>query len=1139
MARYGRRFPPQYYSLGRFTPESAAAPLVAAGAVIGAPALAVQATTPAPVVPAGMVAGAPTVAPVGTAQAPLVAAGVLVGAPVLAAQVVVQAPLAPAGMVAGAPILVATGTAQAPLVAAGALVGAPTLATQAITPVPIAAAGMASGAPTLAATGTALAPLVAAGVLAGAPTLAPVATTFIGAVPAGVVVGAPALTGQLLVFPPFAPAAVVVGAPTLVPASPLVLLLQVAFENNPFDPIDTLVWTDISQYVATLSFTMGRQHATDQITAGSLRAMLTDVTGAFTPANLNSPYYGNGVTTGLVPGKPVRVLASYNLTEYPLWYGYTKSWTPNLHDQVNQDVQLEAADILDMLGNMYLADDTLYPNLVLALNPLAYLRLGDDLLPTNITTNVTLVDSSGTGAGSGTLIVPSPPTPPQTPYATGGNQGFLLYDPTTNIALGNVSTAQSNISSAQSAVTYAQKQLASDQQQQSSDQTQANTDKSQLSSDLSEAVSLSGSCASGASDVGTYLQAILNQANADGYTDTINSARWTNTYFGSSPMSSLGSACNSTASSAQSAVDAVLNASTVAQAVADLPAALKAVQAAIQAVQNYGTGLGNAITAVQATASQASQDGDTNTYNACENALNALYGGYSAPDDASSYWQAVQGDLQAVQSDLSYLQSDQTNINADESALATAQTDLQNAVAWSSAYIAESSSAGDPYCGAVIFSTTLLPTAGVFNQTVAVVSQPTGGSVGAFQINSAGLLTFTFGGSAEITQPSSFTNASGDTTSKVTDGNPHMLAWSLSGIGGTLTMWLDGVEMGTFTSSGLYPGVEAAGNEIVLGGFGSGGSFHADFVGSLQEAAIFGAGALTTANVAQLYTTATLMRHYETTAQRTKDCLLIALGETAYNNVPINVSGSTVCFPEVNSTVQTQAMQYIGDVVTTEIGMAFQAPDGTFTMYGRNYTKNLVSLGVWGDNEATPYHYIARNFQVPKSDEDLWPIVQLLPSTGTQSLTDSGTPTQFATTPAMVQVQSNQAITAFGPRTLQVSSVLYAYYSDVVTAAELLLARYAFPLSRVAGLTLSSTNPPNLTQQLQRGIWDRGTTQRQGPGETLFSQDSVIEQIKHHWDSLTKVLETTYSLSPFELIFMPPAPTAPAGVTVGAPALAG
>jgi len=149
---------------------------------------------------------------------------------------------------------------------------------------------------------------------------------------------------------------------------------------------------------------------------------------------------------GLVPGKPFRILGTWNGVTYPVYYGFVDSWAPKVYDVLNQDCVLQASDVLKMLAQAYICNPTLYPDAVLSFSPVAYWRCTD---PGGSTSAADISGHSNAGelvalpsgepggrfafgsqdpTGAGSLALLSS-------AFTGGGSGAILYDPATCLAL--------------------------------------------------------------------------------------------------------------------------------------------------------------------------------------------------------------------------------------------------------------------------------------------------------------------------------------------------------------------------------------------------------------------------------------------------------------------------------------------------------------------------------------------------------------------------------------------------------------------------------------------------------------------------------------------------------------------------------
>lgn len=95
---------------------------------------------------------------------------------------------------------------------------------------------------------------------------------------------------------------------------------------NPVGP-DT-VWTEITPYLRSWSFRIGATNGDDptlRYDAGTCSIVLNDGDRRFDPDNLAGPYVVAGATL-LTPMVRVRIVATWNGQDYPLYYGLADDW---------------------------------------------------------------------------------------------------------------------------------------------------------------------------------------------------------------------------------------------------------------------------------------------------------------------------------------------------------------------------------------------------------------------------------------------------------------------------------------------------------------------------------------------------------------------------------------------------------------------------------------------------------------------------------------------------------------------------------------------------------------------------------------------------------------------------------------------
>lgn len=120
-----------------------------------------------------------------------------------------------------------------------------------------------------------------------------------------------------------------------------------------------VVWTDVSNYLRSVSTDRGKNRDTDAFPAGTCQIVLSNADARFTPANLSGPYVADGKTK-IVPKVPVRVRATWDGTTYGIFFGRVNSWQDDYPGQGKdcittvtcQDVlaDLAAIDVAELLA---------------------------------------------------------------------------------------------------------------------------------------------------------------------------------------------------------------------------------------------------------------------------------------------------------------------------------------------------------------------------------------------------------------------------------------------------------------------------------------------------------------------------------------------------------------------------------------------------------------------------------------------------------------------------------------------------------------------------------------------------------------------------------------------------------------------
>jgi len=99
------------------------------------------------------------------------------------------------------------------------------------------------------------------------------------------------------------------------------LTVEVGFDSNPFDNSQT--FTDISAFVRQFNTKRGRENELGQFVTGTATLTLSNADNRFNPNNTASPYYDSlNSVTKIQPYKVVRIKATYDSVEYPIFYGF-------------------------------------------------------------------------------------------------------------------------------------------------------------------------------------------------------------------------------------------------------------------------------------------------------------------------------------------------------------------------------------------------------------------------------------------------------------------------------------------------------------------------------------------------------------------------------------------------------------------------------------------------------------------------------------------------------------------------------------------------------------------------------------------------------------------------------------------------
>ena len=91
---------------------------------------------------------------------------------------------------------------------------------------------------------------------------------------------------------------------------------------------DGSLFYDITSYARSTTTSRGRRRALDRFTTGTASIVLDNRDRRFDPTNTASPYYNSTVgASGIVPGVPILIRATWNGVTYPIFRGFIDSWS--------------------------------------------------------------------------------------------------------------------------------------------------------------------------------------------------------------------------------------------------------------------------------------------------------------------------------------------------------------------------------------------------------------------------------------------------------------------------------------------------------------------------------------------------------------------------------------------------------------------------------------------------------------------------------------------------------------------------------------------------------------------------------------------------------------------------------------------
>ena len=102
--------------------------------------------------------------------------------------------------------------------------------------------------------------------------------------------------------------------------SNVTLTVQIGFDSNPFDSSQS--FTDITQYVRSISINRGRSNELGEFTSGTCNLLLSNADNRFNPTQTTHYYDSANSRTKIQPLKTVKVTATYDSSDYVIFYGF-------------------------------------------------------------------------------------------------------------------------------------------------------------------------------------------------------------------------------------------------------------------------------------------------------------------------------------------------------------------------------------------------------------------------------------------------------------------------------------------------------------------------------------------------------------------------------------------------------------------------------------------------------------------------------------------------------------------------------------------------------------------------------------------------------------------------------------------------
>ena len=351
----------------------------------------------------------------------------------------------------------------------------------------------------------------------------------------------------------------------------------------------------------------------------------------------------------------------------------------------------------------------------------------------------------------------------------------------------------------------------------------------------------------------------------------------------------------------------------------------------------------------------------------------------------------------------------------------------------------------------------------------------------------------------------------------VTDGEWHHIG-IVAIAGSALTIIVDGiVTTGTALGTGYGLWVPA----LTVG-------FPFAFDGLLDEVVVSDFGpspsgrslASATDAIQTRYTVGSYLRKSKNSADQVDQVLKVAgwNGLDKYNGhfFAPNTYGTQQVTGETTTVTGSTALDLILNVCDTEVGIFFQADDGTLNMQGRDYVYQPVISGGTLDSTfiltnydanvpiftvANQTFYTAPDLQYVRDDADIWTTVKVTPATGDVK--------QWTASSANRQLYGESTLT---------KSTLNASADATQQTANYLGLIYQSPLPRVTQAILEgeTQNGAQFPFMLGANIQDRVTFKLREPyASSPSSSTMIIESLNHEFAADPGLWHTSFTLDPY------------------------